>query len=106
MKDFTLENLTAFLKEEGYTVTSYAADRHDLAQMRQIPKLKVTLPPPRFYAVVKEDGDLLKVTTKLMERTWEVFERGQMEFNGEMRDGKVVIRIEQKHDGTAPDTPS
>lgn len=106
MQEFTLVNLRRFLGEAGYKVTSYADDRHDLAMMRKIPKIAQTLPPPRFFAVVtvEDEDDLLKVSTKLMERTWEVFERGQMEFTGERRGEKIVIRIEQKQDGTARTT--
>lgn len=112
-QEFTLESLVAFLKEAEYEVTSSGPDHlTHLAEFRKVEggisgvldscektraALSDRLPPPRFWATIEVDeGDLLKVTTKLMERTWEVFERGQMEFNGELRDGKTVVRIEQK----------
>lgn len=120
--DFTLENLVGMLESAGYKVTSSGPDnRPELADFRSAQggisgvldhcentrsELVDKLPAPLFFAVIEENGDLLKVTTKLMERVWEKFTRGLMEFNGEVVEGKKVrvVITQRKQDGTAPAT--
>lgn len=96
MKQFNLENLLSALTNEDYAVISSGDDIHEhLSEIRDLPEFKDKLPPPSFFAMVKIEGDRLLGVERLMEFIWNIFIRGQMEFDGRELDDDFVVRITQ-----------